>query len=39
MYRALPVGGPATALAAAQRLAIARGEPPFHWAAFVCIEG
>lgn len=38
-YGALEGRGPAGALAAAQRRAIARGEHPFHWAAFVCIEG
>ena len=32
-------GDPAAALAAAQRQALACGEHPFHWAAFVCVEG
>lgn len=38
-YAALAERGPAAALVAAQRHAITRGEHPFHWAAFVCIEG
>ncbi len=39
-YGALAAGrpDPAAALAAAQRRALARGEHPFHWAAFVCVE-
>jgi CHAT domain-containing protein len=37
-YRALASGTAPSALAEAQRQAIARGEHPFHWAAFVCIE-
>jgi CHAT domain-containing protein len=38
LYAQLQSHSPADALAAAQRRAIARGEHPFHWAAFVCIE-
>jgi hypothetical protein len=37
-YRALASGTAPSALAEAQRQAIARGEHPFHWAAFVCVE-
>jgi len=39
LYRAPVLADPAQALAQAQRLAIARGTAPAHWAGFLLIRG
>lgn len=38
-YAADPEADPVAALARAQNAAIGRGEHPFHWAAFICVQG